>query len=149
EPAMREFRTAENRPWLGPGRRIISCGHCPRAPHAPEGWSPRSGGALTMRKTLLALAVLVVVTTAPARAQGWAEKRFKGNLSHDFGTVARGAQLTHIFTITNIYAVRMEVTSIKSGCGCVTATAAKRVLEPRESTTVEVRMDGKRFSGPK
>jgi hypothetical protein len=31
----------------------------------------------------------------------------------------------------------------------VTATAAKRVLEPRESTTLEVHMDGRRFSGPK
>jgi len=101
-----------------------------------------------MRNAVAALAALVVMT-APAAAQGWAEKMFKGGLSHDFGTVPRGAQLTHNFTITNIYAVRMEITQIKSGCGCVSVSAAKRVLEPRESTTVEVRMDGRRFSGPK
>src|SRR5262249_31628985 len=53
------------------------------------------------------------------------------------------------FKITNIYAVRMEITSIKSGCGCVTATAAKRVLQPNESTTIDVSMDGRRFAGAK
>jgi len=51
--------------------------------------------------------------------------------------------------MTNIYAVRMEITSLKSGCGCVTAEAGKRVLEPRESTTIKVRMDTRRFAGPK
>jgi Protein of unknown function (DUF1573) len=66
---------------------------------------------------------------------------FKDGLTHDFGTVARGARLVHHFTITNIYAVRMEITSLKPGCGCVTATAPKRVLAPRESTTIEVRLD--------
>jgi len=74
---------------------------------------------------------------------------FPNGLSRDFGTVARGAQLKHSFTIKNIYAVRMEITSIKVGCQCVTATAAKRVLESNESTTLQVRMDGRRFQGAK
>jgi hypothetical protein len=101
-----------------------------------------------MRKALLApVALLLVLGTASA--QGWAEKMFTGGLTHDFGTVPRGAQMKHRFTITNIYAVRMEITKITSGCGCLTATAAKRVLEPRESTTLEVHMDGRRFAGPK
>jgi hypothetical protein len=74
---------------------------------------------------------------------------FKDGLSHDFGNVPRGAQLFHRFTITNLYAVRMEITGVRSGCGCVTATAAKRVLEPRESTTLDVSMDSRRFTGAK
>jgi hypothetical protein len=74
---------------------------------------------------------------------------FKDGTSHDFGSVPRGAQLFHRFTITNIYAVRMEITGVKSGCGCVSATAAKRVLEPRESTTIDVNMDARRFTGAK
>jgi hypothetical protein len=74
---------------------------------------------------------------------------FKDGLNHDFGSVPRGAQLSHRFVISNIYAVRMEITSVKSGCGCVTATAAKRVLEPRESTTIDVNMDARRFTGSK
>jgi hypothetical protein len=84
-----------------------------------------------------------------ASAQGWAEKMFPDGLVHDFGSVPYGAQLLYKFKITNIYAVRMEITSVKSGCGCVTATVAKRVLESRESTDIEVSMDARRFKGPK
>jgi hypothetical protein len=101
-----------------------------------------------MRTGLTAILVLLSAAAA-ASAQGWADKMFEDGLSHDFGTVARGTQLKHSFTITNIYAVRMEITEIKSGCGCVSATAAKRVLEPHEKTTIDVSMDGKRFQGPK
>ena len=101
-----------------------------------------------MRNAIVALAVLAL-GAAQAPAQGWAEKMFKDGLTHDFGSVPRGAQLLHRFTITNIYAVRMEITGVTSGCGCVTATPAKKVLEPRESTTIEVVMDAKRFSGSK
>jgi hypothetical protein len=102
-----------------------------------------------MRHLLVAL-IAVAFTQASAPAQtAWAEKMFKDGLNHDFGSVPRGAQLSHRFVITNIYAVRMEITSLKSGCGCVSATAAKRVLEPRESTTIDVTMDARRFTGPK
>ena len=101
-----------------------------------------------MRKVYLAL-VALAIAAAPASADGWAEKMFKDGLTHDFGVVPRGAQLVHRFTITNIYAVRMEITNIKSGCGCVSASREKRVLESKESAVLEVRMDGKRFVGPK
>ncbi len=100
------------------------------------------------RKALLALIVAAAATTA-APAQNWAEKMFPDGFEHDFGVVPHGAQLFHQFNITNIYAVRMEITSITPGCGCVTATASKRVLEPRETATLDVSMDGRRFTGPK
>lgn len=100
-----------------------------------------------MRNAILAV-LLLVVSANSANAQGWAEKMFK-ETSHDFGVVPRGAQLFYRFPITNIYAVRMEITSISVGCGCVTATAVKRILEPRESTTLDVTMDASRFIGSK
>lgn len=101
-----------------------------------------------MRKAIVA-AFFLLLLSSTAPAQAWAEKMFKDGLTHDFGVVPHGAQLFHRFTITNIYAVRMEVTSLVSGCGCVTATAAKRVLEPRETTTIDVSMDARRFTGSK
>lgn len=101
-----------------------------------------------MRKLFLTLVVLAAGATV-APAQGWAEKMFTDGIAHDFGNVPRGAQLSHRFTITNIYAVRMEITGIHVGCGCVTATPEKRVLEPLEKTTLEVNMDARRFTGPK
>jgi hypothetical protein len=101
-----------------------------------------------MRNLILTLVAAAVGATA-APAQGWAEKMFTDGTAHDFGNVPRGAQLCHRFTLTNIYAVRMEITGIHSGCGCVTATTDKRVLEPLEKTTLEVNMDARRFTGPK
>src|SRR4051812_4614826 len=106
-------------------------------------------GETIMRTWLPTLLLVLTGAASSASAQGWADKMFDKGLSHDFGIIAKGTQLKHEFTITNIYAVRMEITSIKSGCGCVTATAAKRVLAPRESTTLSVSMDGRRFQGPK
>ena len=96
-------------------------------------------------------AVLVLAAAAPtATAQNWAEKMFKdGQLSHDFGVVPHGAQLFHRFHVTNIWAVRMEIVGLSPSCGCVTANPSKRVLEPRESGTIDVQVDARRFVGPK
>ena len=102
-----------------------------------------------MRHAFIALFAVVLFASSSLAQSPWAEKMFKGGLNHDFGSVPRGAQLSHRFVLTNIYAVRMEITSVKSGCGCVTATPAKRVLEPRESTTIDVTMDARRFTGAK
>lgn len=96
------------------------------------------------------LAILFCFLTVPgAMAQGWAEKMFKGGLSHDFGTVARGAQLLHKFPITNIYAVPMEITELKPGCGCITPSYSKKIIEPHETAVIDIRMDSTRFQGPK
>ncbi len=102
-----------------------------------------------MNRFVLSAILMGVLLTANAPAQNWADKLFKDGLIKDFGSQPHGSQLNHSFTLTNIYAVRMEITSIKSSCGCVTAEAKKRVLEPRESTTIDVTMDTKRFTGPK
>ncbi len=93
--------------------------------------------------------LLLVLSAGTMQAQGWAEKMFIQGTSHDFGIVPKGAQLLHRFSITNIYAVRMEIVQVQSGCGCVSAVASKRFLEPRETATIDVSMDGKRFDGAK
>ncbi len=102
-----------------------------------------------MKHASIALFVVAFAASPSAAQSPWAEKMFKDGLNHDFGSVPRSAQLSHRFVLTNIYAVRMEITSLKSGCGCVSALAAKRVLEPRESTPIDVTMDARRFTGPK
>jgi hypothetical protein len=102
-----------------------------------------------MRHVLVALIVVGFGGASASAQSAWAEKMFKDGLTRDFGSVPRGAQLSHRFVLTNIYAVPMDITSVKSGCGCVTATAAKRSLAPRESTTIDINMDARRFTGPK
>jgi hypothetical protein len=101
-----------------------------------------------MRNALLALALIAGGMSGEARG-GWAAKMFPGGLNHDFGSVPRGAQLFYQFKVKNIYAVPMEITEVKSGCGCVSAEAASTTLAPRGTTTIDVRMDAARFTGHK
>jgi len=103
-----------------------------------------------MRFIRLSVGAMLILTAATASAQQpWAEKMFKDGVVHDFGSVPRGGQLFHRFKITNIYAEQMQITELRSGCGCVSASAAKRVLEPREEAFVEVNMDSRLFTGLK
>lgn len=104
-----------------------------------------------MRNTLLVLtAFLGTAAAAAGQTPEWANKLFaKGGTTHNFGNVPRGAVLSHEFTMTNIYAVPLEIIGTRVSCGCVTVKPATMVLQPKESTTVEVTMDGRRFTGPK
>jgi len=99
-------------------------------------------------RTLL-IALTFILGNSVCSAQGWAEKMFREGITHDFGTVPRGAQLVHKFPVTNIYAVPMEIVAVVPGCSCITYTVPKKTLEPRETVTVDVRMDASRFVGPK
>jgi len=75
-----------------------------------------------MRTRLPALGLLIAslsiaATPPPQPPRAWPEKLFgsPANLTHDFGTVPRGTQLYHDFVITNVYAVPIEIVSIKTG----------------------------------
>jgi hypothetical protein len=69
--------------------------------------------------------------------------------SHDFGTVPRGAQLLFRFPWHNTEKHRVELIDTRVSCGCATATANPHVLEPGQSGTIDVAVDGRRFLGPK
>lgn len=91
----------------------------------------------------------------------WAAKFFlvagDKTTSHDFGVVAKGAQLKYTFKLKNIYKVPMDITSIRVSCGCVTTVPSGAPsdnqlpfrLGPNEEGEFEVRMDARRFTGPK
>lgn len=103
-----------------------------------------------MRNLVLALFMIALTATAtPAQNKDWGDKLFLGVTQHDFGSVARGAMLSHKFKMKNIWAVPIELLTIRASCGCVTATPSKQVLQSREEGVLEVTMDARRFTGPK
>lgn len=103
-----------------------------------------------MRIAIAVLFFALVGTTQQTQAQSaWAEKMFPESREHNFGSVPKGGVLLHRFKVTNLYAVRMEITNLQSGCGCAEVKAEKRALEPRESTYIEARMFTSRFDGAK
>ena len=103
-----------------------------------------------MRKAFLALFVTLLITPFTHAQQGaWADKLFGGETTHDFGTVARGAQLKYSFKMTNIYKVPLEITDVRVQCSCVKAEPTTKTLQPNETATFNIFMDGKQFVGQK
>ena len=72
---------------------------------------------------------------------------FPAGLTKDFGPVPYGSQLLHRFPITNDRTFPIEISYLQGSCNCVTAQAVKRIRQPGESTTIDVRLDGRRFTG--
>jgi hypothetical protein len=102
-----------------------------------------------MRNAVLAIVVCVLGSAAAhGQSKEWANKLFQES-SHDFGGVPRGAQLYHRFPIYNPYAVKMEIITVRTSCGCVAATPSAQVIEPRGKAWLDVTMDARRFTGPK
>ena len=101
-----------------------------------------------MVRSLLASACLVLLASAPANAQQWAEKMLDVK-KHDFGTVARGADVVFKFPIKNLYEENFEILSVRSSCGCTTATIdnSKRVLRTGEVGHVVARFNTLTHSG--
>src|SRR5690349_16902988 len=86
----------------------------------------------TMRRSMWALLLIAALPAAAgAQEQGWAAKFFPNGLTHDFGTVAYGAQVTYKFPITNIYNVPFQITEARPGCGCTTAKIPPQPIPPR------------------
>ncbi|MCS6853027.1 MAG: DUF1573 domain-containing protein [Gemmataceae bacterium] len=105
-----------------------------------------------MRYAIVAVGIVALnLGGAPAVVEKWAEKMFApAGTVHDFGNVPRGAQLHHRFTITNIYAVPLQIMGTpRASCGCVKVTAPTHPLQSREKAYIDVVMDTTRFTGPK
>jgi len=63
---------------------------------------------------------------------------------HDFGTIdvtRHRVSLSHAFTITNNSHGNLEITGIKTTCGCLLAGVDKFDLAPQESTELRLGMD--------
>ncbi len=100
----------------------------------------------------LVLACLAVLASLPgsalAQTKDWANKLFEVH-DHDFGDVAKGAQLKFAFKITNIYKVPLQISDIRVTCGCLTWTPIAKPIEPNESVYLHTNMDASKFSGHK
>jgi hypothetical protein len=102
-----------------------------------------------MRKVCLA-ALFVFVGAKPASAQNWANKMFGGDpntaIVHDFGLVALGAQLEANLKMTNIWQVPLSI-DVRATCTCVEAIPSKKTLQPMETGTLTIKLDGTRLPG--
>jgi len=112
-------------------------------PIARPAGNPRNPAA----KSRVGFARPVSDSAIPER-RGAAERMFAGGIRMDFGHVPQGQQLLHQFAITNVYSIPLAIAYLQPSCGCVKATTPKHILQPGESTTIDVRLDAGRFEGP-
>lgn len=102
-----------------------------------------------MRNKLLitVLAVAGLLTWASASpAQEWARKMFK-ETAHDFGTVARGANVEHRFVFQNIYKEDVHIAYVRSSCGCTEPSITNRTLKTWEKSEIVAKFNTKAFTG--
>lgn len=97
-------------------------------------------------KTLCVCLWLISGAATPVAAQEWAEKMFN-KLDHNFGTVARGADTVYRFEITNLYKQTMQITGVRSSCGCTTPTIEHPTIKSHEKAYIVAKFNTRTFTG--
>jgi len=86
--------------------------------------------------------------SAAAQELDWAQKMFS-KLEHDFGVVARGADVRYRIKIKNLYKETAHISNVRTTCGCAAASPGKTTLNTHEETFVEITMNTTRFQRQK
>ena len=77
-------------------------------------------------------------------ADAWAEKMVVTK-KVDFGVIATGSEAKKVVKLTNVYDSTVEIESVTTTCGCSAATLGKKILQPGESASVEIKMNTHKF----
>ncbi len=93
-----------------------------------------------MLRPLVSASVLAVLLSAPALGQQWAEKMFNKR-EHGFGTVARGSDTVYRFEVTNLYKEDIEITNVRSSCGCTQPSIENPVIKTYQKGYVVARFN--------
>ncbi len=96
---------------------------------------------------LMTSAVLALMLTTPALSQDWGKKLFVGELTHDFGAVARGAKTIHRFEMTNPFVEDIHIASVRASCGCTIATIEEPTIKTFEKSAILADFQTSKFQG--
>jgi hypothetical protein len=66
----------------------------------------------------------------------------------EFGSVARGSRIEHVFTLPNKGTGVLRIEQVKSTCGCTVAVVSEREIEPGREGRISVDLDTARLAGP-
>lgn len=61
---------------------------------------------------------------------------------YDFGTIAKGTKVEHVFKFTNTGDAPLTIVDAKSSCGCTVPTWTKNAIAPGEEGEMLVKFDG-------
>lgn len=94
-----------------------------------------------------AFCLLVVTHTGYAHADAWVT-RMLVTRDHDFGTIASGSTAQYRFAVKNPYPHDIELTRVRSSCGCTTAQLENTRLRRGETGYIRADFNTRAFSGP-
>jgi hypothetical protein len=80
------------------------------------------------------------------RSLNWAEQLFDRE-RHDFGVVARGAEVVVRMKITNKYQETIHLGGVRTSCSCISAKLSTNTLKTWEEGVLEVRLNTLQFTG--
>ena len=83
--------------------------------------------------------------SAPVRQLNWAESMFD-KVNHDFGTVARGADVVLRLKVTNKYVETIHLSDVHTSCNCISARILNNTLKTWEEGIIEVRLNTLQYS---
>ena len=89
----------------------------------------------------LAMAVLIGITVSAA------PEISVDTETYDFGFAMEGSFVRHVFVITNTGNETLEISRVRSTCGCTTTALPTNSLAPGQSTEVEVSFDTAGYGG--
>lgn len=70
-----------------------------------------------------------------------------GGLSFDFGTLYSTMKVKRLITIRNEGTDTLRVDEVSTSCGCTAALLSRPLIAPRDSGTVEISFDPRKFTG--
>jgi hypothetical protein len=85
-----------------------------------------------------------VQEAVPRAGADWAEQMFSER-SHDFGSVARGADVRHKIQVKNLYEETIRISNVGTTCGCTAAKPDREELKTGEVANIEVVMNTVKF----
>jgi hypothetical protein len=93
----------------------------------------------------------IVQPQVVADPNDWAKAMFdskdqhEGVISHDFGVVARGAEVVHKFRVKNLYKEDVQISNVTTSCGCTAPQFDQTPVKTGGETYVTISMDTLKF----
>ncbi len=100
-------------------------------------------------KKIIYLITAAIITMAASCSDNPNQKKraeitFKGDIEHDFGTIAYDGDGSYEFVFKNTGKIPLIITQVKSSCGCTVPTYPKEPVKVKKEASIKVRYDTKR-----
>jgi hypothetical protein len=102
---------------------------------------------ITYRSRFVGIAFLIFLVLATAGSVRATARLEVDQVDFDFQSIYRGDEARHTFEITNSGDIKLQITNIRSSCGCTVPSIEKRNLAPGETTALTAIFNSDRFRG--